>query len=170
MRFSLGLLVALLALAAAFAVPAHAGGRIGGGVHYLNTVGEISDSEGFDENALGFLASYQHDLGLIKLEGDVEWIMDYGGSDEALIQPQVFGLLGNFIYGGAGIGWTSFDGEWWPDPFYSLRAGVDFMLFGLDLDAYGLYRFQTTEVFEGLGDESVDSITLGAQIRFQLGD
>ena len=169
MRRSLCLLVASLVLAGALAAPAQAGQRIGGGVHYLRTLGDIKDESDFDENAFGFLASYQRDVALFKIEGGVEWILDYGGSGNALIQPQAYLLLGNFIYGGVGIGIGHFDGEWLSDPFYALRAGVDFTLGGLDLDAYALYRFLDTEVFEDFGTQDLDSITFGALIRFSIG-
>lgn len=169
MRRSLCLLVVSLVLAGALAAPAQAGQRIGGGVHYLRTLGDIKDESEFDENAFGFLASYQRDVALFKIEGDVEWILDYGGSGNALIQPQAYVLFGNFIYGGAGIGTGYFDGEWWSDPFYALRAGANFMLVGLDLDAYALYRFHDTEVFEGFGEQDLDSLTFGAVIRFSIG-
>ena len=169
MRRSLCLLVVSLVLAGALAAPAQAAGRFGGGLHYLRTLGDIKDTPGFDENAFGFLASYQLDAMMLKLEGDVEWILDYGGTGNALIQPQAYLLLGDFLYGGAGIGTGYFDGEWWSNPFYALRAGVNFTFAGLDLDAYALYRFQDTEVFEEFGKQDIDSITFGAQIRFQLG-
>ncbi len=169
MRRSLCLLVVSLVLAGALAAPALAAGKFGGGVHYLNTLGDIKDDDEFDENALGFLASYQHDFLMLKVEGDVEWILDFGGTGNALIQPQAYALLGDFIYGGVGIGTGYFDGEWWSEPFYALRAGVDFNLGGMDLDAYALYRFQNTDVFEDLEDVDLNSITFGAQIRFQLG-
>ncbi len=166
MRRSLCLLVVSLVLAGALAAPAQAAGRFGGGVHYLRTLGDIKDTPGFDENAFGFLASYRYDFLMLKVEGDVEWILDYGGSGHALIQPQAYVLLGNFIYGGAGIGIGYFDGEWWNEPFYALRAGVNLALAGLDFDAYALYRFQDAEVFEGFGEQDLNSITFGALIRF----
>ena len=166
MRRSFCVLVVSLVLAGALAAPAQAAGRFGGGVHYLRTLGDIKDNPEFDENALGFLASYQIDFLMLKVEGDVEWILDYGGTGNALIQPQAYALLGNFFYGGVGIGTGYFDGDWWSDPFYALRAGVDFNLGGLDLDAYALYRFQDTEVFEEFGEQDLNSLTFGAQVRF----
>ena len=164
-RRSLCLLVVSLVLAGALAAPAQAAGRFGGGLHYLRTLGDIKDNDEFDENAFGFLASYQYDFLVLKVEGDVEWILDYGGSGNALIQPQAYALLGNFIYGGVGIGIGYFDGEWWSDPFYALRAGANLTLAGLDFDAYVLYRFQDAEVFEGFGEQDLNSLTFGAQIR-----
>ena len=45
----------VVCLATFVAVPVFAGTRIGGGIHYLKTVGDIKDSPDFDENAIGFL-------------------------------------------------------------------------------------------------------------------
>jgi hypothetical protein len=156
-------------MAGVFAAPLHAGARLGGGVQYLKTLGDIKDTPEFDSNAFGFLASYQYATRLFKIEGDVEWILDFGGSDKSLIQPQAYLLVGNLIYGGAGIGIGYFDGNWQNDPFYALRAGVDFTLGGLNLDAFTLFRFQDTEVFENFGSQNLNSITFGALIRFKIG-
>lgn len=167
------LLAISLALLGALVPPANAGHRVGGGLEYLRTLGDIKDDPTvpeFDENAFGFIASYQYATGLFKLEGDVEWILDYGGSDKSLIQPQAYALIGGLIYGGVGIGTGYFDGDWWSDPFYALRAGVDLALGGLDLDVFAVYRFQDTEMLEGMGKSDLDSITFGALVRFQIGD
>ena len=166
---SLCLFVVSLILVGALAAPAQAGQRIGGGVHYLKTLGDIKDTPDFDEDAFGFVASYQCDVLIFNVEGDVEWILDYGGSGKALVLPQAYVLLGDFTYGGAGIGTAYFDGESSSDPFYALRAGVNLRLGGVDLDAYALYRFFDTDVFEDFGEQNLNSIIFGAQIRFQLG-
>lgn len=143
--------------------------RIGGGVEYLHTLGDIKDTEEFDEKAFGLIASYQYNAHLLKIEADVEWIPDFGGLDEALIQPQAYLLIGGLIYGGAGIGIGYFDGKWQEDPFYALRAGVDLSLGGLDLDIFGVYRFQKTEVLEDLGESDLDAIMFSALLRFGFG-
>jgi hypothetical protein len=147
---------------------AFCGSRIGGGIHYLNTLGDIKDNPEFDEHALGIMFSYQYAMPLLKIEGDVEWIPDYGGSDKSMWQPQAWVLIGSLIYGGGGIGIGYIDGEWQSDPFYGLRLGVDLGLGRIDLDAYATYRFQSTEVFKDLGSQDLDSITFGAMIRFSI--
>jgi hypothetical protein len=163
------LIIVSLLFAGVIGAPAQAGHRLGGGVEYLKTLGDIKDTEEFDSNAFGFLGSYQYSAGLFKIEGDVEWVPDFGGSSKSLFQPQAYVLIGGLIYGGAGIGTGYIDGDWWSDPFYALRAGVDFTLGGLDLDAFALYRFQDVEYLEGFGKSDLDSITFGAVVRFGLG-
>jgi len=163
------LLVVLLALTGGFAVQAQAGHLLGGGVEYLRTVGDIADDSEFDENAFGILASYQYRMSLLKIEADVEWIPDYGGTSNALIQPQAYALIGGLIYAGVGIGVGNFDGEWQSDPFYALRAGVDLSLAGLDLDVFGVYRFQDAEIIKELGKSDLDAVTFCALLRVKLG-
>jgi len=169
MRQLLCLLVVSLFLAGTLATPTQAGQRLGGGVQYLKTIGDIKNTSGFDPDALGFIASYQLVNSLFKIEGDVEWILDFGGTKHALIQPQAYLLVGGLFYGGAGIGTGYFDGDWQKDPFYAARVGVDFTLGGLSLDAFALYRFQKIEVFQKFGAQDVNSITFGAMVRFRVG-
>jgi len=104
---------------------ASAGHQIGGGIHYLATVGDIKDNPEVDDSNFNFVASYKYSASLISVVADVEFVPDYLGSDEMLYQPQAFLLVGGFIYGGAGVGFGYIDGEWFDDPFYALRAGVD---------------------------------------------
>ena len=157
------LAVALLALAA-IAAPAAAG--LGVGVHYLKTVGDIKDSQGFDENALGFIGSFQHGAGMIKLEGDVEWVDDYMGSDHSMIEPQAYALLGRNIYAGAGMGIGYLDDKWQNHPFYALRAGYALPLTALTLDGFASYRFQKSDDLQGLTSDDLDTVTFGVIARF----
>jgi hypothetical protein len=155
---------AVVLVSLTLAVPATAG--LGVGVHYLKTVGDIKDSAGWDKNALGFIGSYQHGAGLLKLEGDVEWVNDYGGSDHSMIEPQAYALVGNHLYGGAGIGIGYIDDGWQDAPFYALRAGYALGLTSLTLDGFASYRFQNANALQGLTSEDLDTITFGLIARF----
>lgn len=170
MRRLLGTLVVLAILTVGLATNATAGLRVGGGIHYLRTVGDLKDSPGFDENAIGFLGSTKYSLGLITLEGDLEVIPDYVGSDQLMWQPQGFVLIGGPVYGGAGIGVGYLGDFGWQDPFFALRAGVDFMLGPVDLDVFASYRFQKAKDLSSLGEDDLNSITFGALAFFDLGD
>jgi hypothetical protein len=162
------LAAALCVLCAATASYAQLGLRVGGGVHYLKTVGDIKDAPEFDENAFNLVASAQAGSGLVKFEADVEWVPDYGGSGNSLWLPQAFALVGGLVYGGAGIGTGFIDGEWFDKPFYALRAGVDFPLGPVSVDINANYRFIDSSVFETVDDEDFDSITFGAIVRVGL--
>ncbi len=163
------MILAVAALCVLFTASAsHAGLSLGAGIHYLKTVGDIKDSPAFDENAYNLVASAQMSLLMFKVEGDVEWVPDYGGFDESLLMPQVLVLFGGLIYGGAGIGSGYIDGEWFDKPFYALRAGVNLPLGPVGIDINASYRFMSTKVFESVDEDDLDSITFGAIVRFKL--
>jgi len=164
---SLAVALAMLALVglAGLAGPA-AAGSIGAGVHYLKTVGDIKETSGIDENAFGFIGSYQHGAGMLKLEGDVEWVNDYLGSGHSMIEPQAYALVGNSLYAGAGIGIGYIDDNWQDKPFYALRAGYKLPLSAFSLDGFASYRFQKLDTIEGATSDDLDSITFGLIARF----
>ena len=172
MKRSVGLSLLAVSLVLVGAPSAQAQGmhRIGGGVEYLRTLGDIKDAPEFDANALGFVASYQYVTNPFRIEGDLELIPDFGGTDEMLFAPQAYLLVGGLIYGGVGIGAGYFDGDWLSDPFYALRGGVDLPLGVFDLDAFALYRFHDAAILKDLDESDLDSITFGALIRFHIGD
>lgn len=143
---------------------------LGAGIHYLRTLGDITDDGNIDLNQDSFslLASIKNNMGLIKLDGQVEYIFDYLGTDEPMWVPSAWALIGNTIYGGAGIGIGHTDGEWQTNPFYALRAGVELPLGGMGLDAYASYQFQSGAELEDLTGEDLDSLTFAALLRFGL--
>ena len=162
------LIGAIAAAMLASAGTASAGHQIGGGIHYLATVGDIKDNPEVDDSNFNFVASYKYSASLISVVADVEFVPDYLGSDEMLYQPQAFLLVGGFIYGGAGVGFGYIDGEWFDDPFYALRAGVDIPLGSIHLDVNANYRFLSTKAFDTVDDQDLDSVTFGAVVRFGL--
>jgi hypothetical protein len=166
-RSTVILSVALVMCAAAlFATPASAGNSFGLGLHYLKTVGELADVEEFDDNDFGLIGALEFDRRTFRIDAQVEVLPDFAGTDKTMWQPQGYLLLGNFIYGGAGIGIGYLTDFGWQDPFYDLRAGVNFALGGIGLDVYATYRFQTAKDFEGLNTDDMNAITLAAVARF----
>jgi len=164
-RMTFASLAVAVAIITSLAAPAECG-SIGAGVHYLKTVGEIKDTAGFDENSFGLIGSYQHGVSMLRLEGDVEWVKDFGGSDHSMIQPQAYALIGKTIYGGAGIGIGYIDDKWQDAPFYALRAGFATPLAAFTLDAFASYRFQNAATLEGLNSDDLDAVTFGLIARF----
>jgi len=167
MRFTIVMMVLILSVACV-TDEATAGLRVGGGVHYLRTVGDLKDSPGFDKDDLAFLASLKFVGGLISVEGDLEFIPDYVGSDLLMVQPQAYALIGGFIYGGVGIGVGHLEDLGWQDPFYSLRAGVDLEFGSIDLDVFATYNFQKAKDLSNMESDDLDAITFGALIRFGI--
>ena len=131
------------------------------GLHYLNTLGDMKDAPEFDSSAFGFMGAYSFGPGLINFEADIEWIPDYAFGKN-MVQPQAYAFVGDFIYGGVGIGIGYIDGGWQDNPFYALRAGVKITV----LDIFTSYRFQSWNAVEDFDSDDLNSITFGALFKF----
>ena len=160
-RILLTLMIVLIPLGFVGTTATDAEAGLGLGLHYLNTLGDITDHAEFDSSAFGFLAAYSLGAGLINFEVDLEWIPDYAfGKD--MIEPSAYAFVGGFIYGGLGIGIGHINSEWQSDPFYAIRAGVKFAF----LDVFASYRFQKWSDLEGVESDDLNAITFGAMFKF----
>lgn len=161
--------LSILALAAPASAAEH---RLGGGVHYWQTVDDLED-EGFDEieeDGRSFVLSYQYvPAGLVKLQLDAEYFEEgFGGATEEALSPQLYLVLGNKLYAAVGVGLTYSDEfeDSWSDPFYAARVGLDLLLLPrTHLDINANYR---ADAFSELEEADTDAITLGAVLRFRL--
>ena len=167
-RLILPALVAVCGLTFATEALAEAHHRIGGGVHFLRNLGDIED-HGSDPNSYSLIGSYQYRMTLVALEAQAEYILDYAGTGEGMIQPSGWLLVGQGLYGGLGIGIGLIDGDWQEKPFYALRGGFEIALGQLGLDLYATYRFQGAPDFKALTGEDLDSITFAAVLRAGFG-
>jgi hypothetical protein len=162
--------MAVIAVATACGAPnAHAAGfSLGAGLHYLRALGDI-DTENLDlsKDSFGILGSVQHDGGLLKLEGNVEYIFDVVGTGHEAWQPSAYALIGNLIYGGAGLGSAFIDDDW-SEMWYALRAGVNLPLGGLGIDVYTTYQFWSDDDLKQLTGDDLDSITFSGVLRFGM--
>ena len=158
-----------IAIVAGTAGPSTAA-QLGAGLHYLRTIDELEEVEEVSQDDFALFGTLTFPLTMLRIEGNVEWVPDYLGSDESLIQPAAYGLLPlGPIYGGVGIGvgyLTGDSGGWATNPFYALRAGLEFGLGGLALDAFAAYRFQSASFIDGASHANLDAFTLAAQIKF----
>ncbi len=162
-----------LLVAALLSSPALAEVRLGGGVHYWTALDDIEvDDVNIDESGSSFIASLQWlPGGLFYLEADLEYFDEgFGGGNAGALAPQAFALAGiGAIYGGLGIGVTyndELEGNDFSDPFYTLRAGLDFELLPrIHLDIHGNYIFNAFSDIDGASEEA---ITLGAIARIAL--
>ena len=123
----------LALLVAGVAAPAAAGEhRIGGGLHYWQSLNSFDDDfPDFDVQDDGFseVVSYQYLAGFIRFEAAAEYFdKGFQGSLDWAVSPQVYVLAGRGIYGGLGVGvtYSDFAHGSWSDPFYIATAGVDF--------------------------------------------
>lgn len=166
-RFLTGL-VALAIVASISSIASAA--QFGAGLHYLRTLEEYKGVDDWSQDDFSLFGSITFPFVLLRVEGDLEWVPNYVGSDENLFQPAAYGLVPiGMLYGGAGIGigyLTGDDNGWASNPFYALRAGIEFGLGGLALDAFLSYRFQSANFVEGAGNLDLDALTLAAQVKF----
>ena len=141
--------------------------RLGAGLHYLRAVSDIDPDGEFDKNDFAIFGTYTVSGALINIEGNLEVVPDYLGSDNVLFQPAAYGLLDlGLLYGGVGIGIGYLDGDWASQPFFALRGGAELELGGLALDAFLSYRFQNADFGDAVRDLDLDTLTLAAQIKF----
>lgn len=163
-----------LMILAATAVPASAA-QLGAGLHYLRTLDDFGGADNVSQNDFSIFGTVTFPFVLVQVEGNLEWVPDYLGSNENLFQPAVYGKLPlGLVYGSVGMGFGYLTGGegWSANPFYALRAGVEFGLAGLSLDAFASYRFQSGNAWSlndftaGAQDFNFDALTLAAQIKF----
>lgn len=149
--------------------------RVGGGIHYWETVDDLDDFEGqLKKSGMAYMFSYQFaalPFGLLKLEGDLEVFPDgYGGFDKTAWAPQFYVVIGGGIYAALGMGMV-YENQWL-GPFYALRAGLDIGIIPtvlyLDISA----NYQVAE-WEAVSDvktvkDNIGSLTFGAVARVEF--
>jgi hypothetical protein len=171
-NWSVVTLVAFLFTGASAGADSDGRHRLGGGAHYWRTIDEI-DAVGFDvdEDAIGWMISYQYVPSLLKLELDLELLPeDFAGIKDTTLAPQALLLIGAGLYGGLGIGTFVTDGKFADDPYFIVRAGIELELLpSIYLDINANYHFTDFDSISQL-DENVDTdtVTLGAMLRFAL--
>ena len=150
--------------------PAYGGDhRLGIGGHYWTAVDDIDISE-IDEDGFAMVVSYQYKPSLFGFQFDVE-IADeqLTGQNETVYSPQAFLIVGGLVYGGLGIGTHYADGDFADEPFYALKAGLDFELLPhIHLDINANYRFEDFDVEAVEEDIDTDTVTLGLVGRIEF--
>jgi opacity protein-like surface antigen len=163
-------LVVIVGLMICSTASAESANRFGIGLHYWVVLEDI-DIDDVDENGYSWIFSYQRVLGdFIKLEIDAGLTKEgYAGSDATVWTPQAYFLIGKTIYAGVGVGINYIDDEFADNPFYALRAGLDFeILPNIFLDINANYRFEDWETEKIKEDIDTDTVTLGTVLRFQF--
>jgi len=150
--------IAPMLFLATTATDSHA--KIGLGVHYHASLGEIKDDSDFDSDSIGFLGALAFGPALLNFEVNVEYLPNAWG-DYDLVQPAAYAFIGKYIYGGLGIGVSHLNGEWSEDPYFDIRAGVKLLVF----DMFASYRFVDFDDLGDMGDD-LDSLTFGAMLKF----
>lgn len=162
------IMAAVFAASMACAGHAWAGeARIGLGANYWVTLEDI-DSDNVEKDGFSYLLSYQYWWDILGIEVDMEVLPDRFG--ESASAPEAYILVGGTIYGGVGMGLVRSDGSFAEDPFYAIRAGLNFELIpSIFFDINANYRFNDTAQLKGEDTNiDTDSVFLGAAVRFSL--
>jgi len=170
-RWSLVLLSLVLLAAVATTAEARTKHRFGVGVHYWVTADDI-EIEDADEDGFAWLVTYQlRPFPLFKFEVALEMLPeDLYGVTEQVYAPQAYAIVGGWIYAGLGIGGLYSDGDFYDDPFYAIRAGIDVPIFPrIHLDVNANYHFMEWDSINELDDQvDIDTVTVGAAVRIQI--
>jgi hypothetical protein len=149
-----------------FVSVAEAGTSVGLGLNYWHALKDIHLTK-FDRDGASWFLTYQaRGDYLIGWEADFEMMPEgFMASPEKVYAPQAYLVLGRSITAAVGVGWYYSDGSWADQPFYGLRAGMEFMLIPkISLDVMANYRFTKWGELEGK-DIDTDTIMLGAALR-----
>jgi hypothetical protein len=146
---------------------AYAEDNLGVGVSFWS-FSDVSEADVEDESGLSFTASYQRHGDLLGVELAAE-IFPYRLDGDAWA-PQAYLLLGSDIYAGIGVGIMNVEGDWADDPFFALKAGLNFELRpDLFLDVSTGYRFAgKEELKDGITEIDSDTFHVGVALRFAL--
>ena len=157
-------------LVAAESMAAYGGGfELGAGATYWYSIDEAKDQK-FDRDGLGWMISSRIQLSDYFAIGlEVEQSPDnFVFLDKRLYLPSAYAILGNGIYGGIGIGNYYYDGDFYGDVWYALRAGfkVPIISNGLVLDVNVNYRVENWDDIKAARDKvDTDTLMIGAALR-----
>jgi len=138
--------------------------RLGVGANYWVSLSNI-DVDDIDDNGFSYLLSYQYRRQLWGIEINGEYFPDRYGKDAWA--PEAYLIVGEGLYGAAGIGIINSDGKFEDEPFFALRVGLDVNIFAnFYLDIAANYRFNdTAELDEDDTKIDTDTVFLGATLR-----
>ena len=143
--------------------------ELGAGANYWYSIDEAKDKE-FDRDGLGWMISsriFLADFFSIGLE--VERAPEnFVFLEKNLYMPAAYALLGNIIYAGLGVGNYYYDGDFYSDVWYALRAGFKIPLItrSLVLDVNVNYRVEKwDDIKDAQDDIGGDTLMVGAALR-----
>ena len=143
--------------------------ELGVGATYWYSIDEAKD-QSFDRDGLGWMISSRIPLSKAFSIGlEVEQSPDnFVFLDERLYLPAAYALIGDGIYGGLGLGTYYYDGDFYGDIWYALRAGFKVPLLdnALVLDVNVNYRVEDWDGIKDAGDDvDTDTLMIGAALR-----
>ncbi len=164
--------LAALSITATTTIAGPGGFEIGIGGNYWYSLDDAVDKE-FDEDGIGWMISsrwmWRDYIGMgFELERSPE---NYVSLEDYVYAPSAHLIVGGGLYLGFGIGCHYYDGDFYKDPFYNVRAGIKTTFispFIIDININ--YRTDSFEDAKDTFDRSLDAdtLTLGAAIRINL--
>ncbi len=143
--------------------------EIGVGANYWYSIDEAKDKS-FDRDGLGWMLTsrlFLADFFSIGLEVE-QTPENFVFLEDKLYLPAAYALVGNILYAGLGIGNYYYDGDFYGDVWYALRAGFKIPLLtkNLVLDANVNYRVEDWDKMKKAKDDiGGDTLMVGAAIR-----
>ncbi len=162
-------LVAALLAAAPSAATAGESFEIGIGANYWYSIKEAKDKS-FDRDGLGWMLTsriFLSDFFSIGLEVE-QTPEDFVFLEDKLYLPAAYALVGNVVYAGLGIGNYYYDGDFYGDIWYALRAGfkIPILSRSLVLDVNVNYRVEDWDKIKKARDDiDSDTLMVGAALR-----
>ena len=168
-KFAIAAIAVSMVVAEAMAANRGTGFELGAGATYWYSIDAAKD-QSFDRDGLGWMITSRiplSDFFAIGLE--VEQSPDnFVFLSKRLYLPSVYAVLGNGIYGAIGIGTYYYDGDFYGDTWYALRAGfkVPVITDALVLDVNINYRVEDWDGIKEVGDNvDTDTLMVGAALR-----
>ncbi len=162
------LLTATAALALCTSAFAKSGFEIGIGANYWYSLDDAVDKS-FDDNGLGYMISTRINIAdYLSIGLELERSPDnFIALEKEMYAPSAHLILGDWIYVGLGAGTYYYDGDFYDDYWYNLRAGIKLQLLpSIVLDINANYRMDSWKDMGTVkNDIDTDNVIAGAAIR-----
>ncbi len=146
--------------------------RFGMGAHYWRTMDSVGSRDIERDGGSWFITYQRRVLPLLKWQADLEILpREFAGSESEVFAPQVFAVAGGWVYGAVGAGILFSDGRFGSQPFYNLRAGLDWkVLPRTRLDLHVNYQVSEWKHINRSDDRRFESDVLlfGAAVRMEF--
>ena len=168
-KFAMAAIAVSLVVTQTMAANRDDGFELGAGATYWYSIDEVKD-QSFDRDGLGLMLSSSIPLTkAVALGLEIEQSPDnFVFLDKHLYLPAAYVILGDGIYAALGIGTYYYDGDFYGDVWYALRAGfkVPVISDGLVLDVNLNYRVEDWDGIKDAGDSvDTDTLMIGAALR-----
>ena len=143
--------------------------ELGAGATYWYSIDDAKD-QSFDRDGLGWMISSRLRLSdFFSIGLELEQSPDnFVFLEKRLYLPAAYAFIGNVIYAGLGVGTYYYDGDFYGDAWYALRAGFKIPLIsdGLVLDVNVNYRVENWDDIKDAADNvDTDTLMIGAALR-----